>query len=206
MELLPSVFQIHWTHTNVNEALMISSFLLRFDSILLRKWLKFCHLNSSLENTRAHPECLCLCLSQERQRLETILSLCSELGRAEVHVGGTAASPPSAVADLQKINHELQKLQVNDDSDDDGLSVFSDSLTVNGTRGKRRQASEGSENGYHDELQARHRRSSGHQSPAVTLRNFAPSPSSHSQRTHEVRKLLSHRFRTFFFFLKSTRL
>lgn len=108
-------------------------------------------------------------------------------------MGGTAASPPSAVADLQKINHELQKLQVNDDSDDDGLSVFSDSLTVDGTMGERRQASEGWDNGYHDELQARHRRSSGHQSPAATLRNFAPSPSPHSQRTHQVQKLLSHK-------------
>ncbi|XP_072562573.1 pleckstrin homology-like domain family B member 2 isoform X2 [Paramormyrops kingsleyae] len=47
----------------------------------------------------------------ERQRLETILSLCSELGR-----GG------STVTDLQKINRELEKLQVSDDE-----SVFSDS-------------------------------------------------------------------------------
>ncbi|XP_048851226.1 pleckstrin homology-like domain family B member 2 isoform X2 [Brienomyrus brachyistius] len=49
--------------------------------------------------------------TQERQRLETILSLCSELGR-----GG------STVTDLQKINRELEKLQVSDDE-----SVFSDS-------------------------------------------------------------------------------
>uniref|UniRef100_A0AAR2LC24 Pleckstrin homology-like domain, family B, member 2a n=1 Tax=Pygocentrus nattereri TaxID=42514 RepID=A0AAR2LC24_PYGNA len=53
----------------------------------------------------------------ERQRLETILSLCSELGRVENGPG------VSAVSDLQKINRELEKLQVSDDE-----SVFSDSL------------------------------------------------------------------------------
>uniref|UniRef100_A0A3P8YYW0 PH domain-containing protein n=1 Tax=Esox lucius TaxID=8010 RepID=A0A3P8YYW0_ESOLU len=52
----------------------------------------------------------------ERQRLETILSLCTELGRVERDPGG------SAVSDLQKINKELEKLQVSDDE-----SVFSDS-------------------------------------------------------------------------------
>lgn len=137
--------------------------------------------------------CVCLCVSQERQRLETILSLCSELGRAEVDVGATVTSSTSAVADLRKINQELQKLQVTDDSDDDGLSVFSDSLTVNGTTEKRHRASQGSENGYYDELQVRRRRSSGHaesraESPAVTLRNFAPSPSPRTQRPHEVQR------------------
>ncbi|MBN3321686.1 PHLB2 protein, partial [Atractosteus spatula] len=42
---------------------------------------------------------------RERQRLETILSLCSELSRADREPAG------SAVADLQKINRELEKLQ-----------------------------------------------------------------------------------------------
>uniref|UniRef100_A0AAY4DUQ4 PH domain-containing protein n=1 Tax=Denticeps clupeoides TaxID=299321 RepID=A0AAY4DUQ4_9TELE len=48
----------------------------------------------------------------ERQRLETILSLCSELGRVEKDGSG------STVADLQKINRELEKLQVSEDSDE----------------------------------------------------------------------------------------
>uniref|UniRef100_A0A3Q0R352 Pleckstrin homology-like domain, family B, member 2b n=1 Tax=Amphilophus citrinellus TaxID=61819 RepID=A0A3Q0R352_AMPCI len=67
----------------------------------------------------------------ERQRLETILSLCSELGRAERDGGAGATGPTSAVADLQKINQELEKLQLNDE-DDDAPSVFSDSSSVNG--------------------------------------------------------------------------
>uniref|UniRef100_A0AAY3ZXI1 PH domain-containing protein n=1 Tax=Denticeps clupeoides TaxID=299321 RepID=A0AAY3ZXI1_9TELE len=57
----------------------------------------------------------------ERQRLETILTLCSELGgKAELESPGT-----SAVSDLQKINRELEKLQVSDDE-----SVFSDTPTA----------------------------------------------------------------------------
>ncbi|AWP20816.1 Pleckstrin -likey-like domain family B member 2 [Scophthalmus maximus] len=55
----------------------------------------------------------------ERQRLETILSLCSELGQADGDGGVMTTSPTSAVADLQKINQELEKLQLNDDDDDD---------------------------------------------------------------------------------------
>uniref|UniRef100_A0A674DFF7 Pleckstrin homology-like domain family B member 2 n=1 Tax=Salmo trutta TaxID=8032 RepID=A0A674DFF7_SALTR len=56
----------------------------------------------------------------EHQRLETILSLCTELGRDQ---GG------SAISDLQKINKELEKLQESDDE-----SVFSDSTgSVSGT-------------------------------------------------------------------------
>uniref|UniRef100_A0A673WFM1 Pleckstrin homology-like domain family B member 2 n=1 Tax=Salmo trutta TaxID=8032 RepID=A0A673WFM1_SALTR len=59
----------------------------------------------------------------ERQRLETILSLCTELGRVERDQRGLA------VSDLQKINKELEKLQVSDDD-----SVFSDSPgSVSGT-------------------------------------------------------------------------
>ncbi|XP_062870160.1 pleckstrin homology-like domain family B member 2 isoform X2 [Trichomycterus rosablanca] len=54
----------------------------------------------------------------ERQRLETILSLCSELSPAV-----NDDSDVSAISDLQKINHELEKLQVSDDE-----SVFLESL------------------------------------------------------------------------------
>ncbi|XP_038142727.1 pleckstrin homology-like domain family B member 2 isoform X6 [Cyprinodon tularosa] len=128
----------------------------------------------------------------ERQRLETILSLCSELGRAERDGGGPAASSTSAVANLQKINQELEKLQVNDEEEeDDAPSVFSDSSAVNGSIGSGHMTSLGSENGYLDEdLQVRRRRSSGHrdyraESPAVSLRSFAPSPSLKALRTNE---------------------
>ncbi|XP_051796405.1 pleckstrin homology-like domain family B member 2 isoform X8 [Acanthochromis polyacanthus] len=127
----------------------------------------------------------------ERQRLETILSLCSELGRTERDGGGTSTNPTSAVADLQKINQELEKLQLNDD-DDDTPSVFSDSSAVNGTTGNGHLTSPGSENGYYDdELQVRRRRSSGQrdnraESPAVSLRSFAPSPSPRGSRINEA--------------------
>ncbi|KAM9332306.1 LOW QUALITY PROTEIN: pleckstrin homology-like domain family B member 2 [Pholidichthys leucotaenia] len=126
----------------------------------------------------------------ERQRLETILSLCSELGRAERDGGGMATSPPSAVADLQKINQELEKLQLTED-DDDMPSVFSDSSVVNGTVENGHTTSPGSENGYcEDDQQVRRRRSSGHrdlraESPAVSLRSFAPTPSPRARRTNE---------------------
>lgn len=125
----------------------------------------------------------------ERQRLETILSLCSELGKAEQVGGGSAPDPASAVADLQKINQELEKLQLNDD-DDDLPSVFSDSSLVNGNG---LMASPGSENGYYgNELQVRRRHSSGTrdnraESPAISVRSFAPSPSPHMQRSNEAK-------------------
>ncbi|KAM6908769.1 pleckstrin homology-like domain family B member 2 isoform 2-T3 [Lycodopsis pacificus] len=128
----------------------------------------------------------------ERQRLETILSLCSELGRSARDGGGAATSPTSAVSDLQKINQELEKLQLDDDDDDDAPSVFSDSSATNGTTRNGHMASLGSENGYYDDdLQVRRRRSSGHrdnraESPAVSLRSFAPSPSPRAQRTNEA--------------------
>lgn len=140
---------------------------------------------------------MCVCSLQERQRLETILSLCSELGRPERDGGGTATSPISAVADLQKINQELEKLQLND-NDDDCRSVFSDSSAVNGMTGNGHMAFPGSENGYYDDdLQVRRRRSSGHrdsraESPAISLRSFAPSPSPRTQRTNEVQEICAH--------------
>uniref|UniRef100_A0A3P8ZS02 Pleckstrin homology-like domain family B member 1 n=1 Tax=Esox lucius TaxID=8010 RepID=A0A3P8ZS02_ESOLU len=75
----------------------------------------------------------------ERQRLETILSLCSELGRSEQdRQTGVVSSPGAGLADLQKINRELEKLQVSDDDNEWVESVFSNVGT--GAR---------SENGYH---------------------------------------------------------
>ncbi|KAJ8276700.1 hypothetical protein COCON_G00084520 [Conger conger] len=101
----------------------------------------------------------------ERQRLETILSLCSELGRSEREPAG------STVADLQNINKELEKLQVSDDE-----SVFSEA------------AGAAPENGYEPKWQVRQRRHSGHRearapSPSVSLRAAAPSPSPRHLRT-----------------------
>ncbi|XP_041823811.1 pleckstrin homology-like domain family B member 2 isoform X2 [Melanotaenia boesemani] len=139
----------------------------------------------------------------ERQRLETILSLCSELGRAECDGGGVAQTSASAVADLQKINQELEKLQVNDD-DDETPSVFSDSSIVNGTAGNSHMTSPGPENGYYDDddddddLQVRQRRSSGHrdfraESAVVSLRGFAPSPSPRTQKRNETFEDSTHR-------------
>ncbi|XP_035475255.2 pleckstrin homology-like domain family B member 1 isoform X2 [Scophthalmus maximus] len=130
----------------------------------------------------------------ERQRLETILSLCSELGQADGDGGVMTTSPTSAVADLQKINQELEKLQLNDDDDDDDdtPSVFSDFSAVIETNGNGHMTSPGSENGYYDDdLQLRQRRRSGHrdnraESPTVSLRSFAPSPSPRTQRTNEA--------------------
>ncbi|XP_026147925.1 pleckstrin homology-like domain family B member 1 isoform X2 [Mastacembelus armatus] len=128
----------------------------------------------------------------ERQRLETILSLCSELGRAESDGGGMVTSPTSAVADLQKINQELEKLQLNDD-EDDTPSVFSDSSAVIESTGNGHLTSPLSENGYYDDddLQVRQRYRSGHhdnraESPAISLRNFTSPPSPHTQRTNEA--------------------
>lgn len=93
----------------------------------------------------------------ERQRLETILNLCSGLGRAEQDKTGLA------VADLQKINKELEKLQVSDDE-----STFSDSASLSasisaendyGLKAQETQASE--------ERQVRQRRNSGHREARV---------------------------------------
>ncbi|XP_016338572.1 pleckstrin homology-like domain family B member 2 isoform X5 [Sinocyclocheilus anshuiensis] len=107
----------------------------------------------------------------ERQRLETILCLCSELGRSELGRMETD-SGVSAVSDLQKINRELEKLQVSDDE-----SVFSDSAAVSldsGFLGK----------GRGEILTQRQSRFSGHretrpQSPTTSLRSSVPSPSPH---------------------------
>uniref|UniRef100_A0A8C7P0E8 PH domain-containing protein n=1 Tax=Oncorhynchus mykiss TaxID=8022 RepID=A0A8C7P0E8_ONCMY len=122
----------------------------------------------------------------ERQRLETILSLCSELGRSEQDRErgvGSSVDTGAGLADLQMINRELEKLKVSDD--DESESVFSDS-TVNGNG-----AGSGSENGYYgndEERPVRHRRSSGHrdnmaESPAIILR------SSEGQQRQEVTRV-----------------
>ncbi|XP_073730527.1 pleckstrin homology-like domain family B member 2 isoform X2 [Misgurnus anguillicaudatus] len=104
----------------------------------------------------------------ERQRLETILCLCSELGRSDFSRTETD-SGVSAVSDLQKINRELEKLQVSDDE-----SVFSDSAGVSvesGFVGKTRG----------EIVTQRQRRLSGHipQSPTTSMRSSVPSPSLH---------------------------
>ncbi|MEQ2212099.1 hypothetical protein XENOCAPTIV_025137, partial [Xenoophorus captivus] len=127
---------------------------------------------------------------EERVREQEVERLV-KLGRAERDGGGPAASSTSAVVDLQKINQELERLQVNDD-DDDTPSVFSDSSAVNGVPGSGHTTSLGSENCYFDDdLQVRQRRSSGHrdywaESPAVSLRSFVPSPFLRTLRTNEV--------------------
>ncbi|XP_039982657.1 pleckstrin homology-like domain family B member 2 isoform X2 [Xiphias gladius] len=127
----------------------------------------------------------------ERQRLETILSLCSELGQAERDGSSTTASPTSAVVDLQKINLELEKLQLNNDNDDTP-SLFLDFSAVIETTGNGQMTSHGSENSYYDDdVQLQQRRRSGHQdnraeSPTVTLQSLAPSPSPHTQRNNEA--------------------
>ncbi|GAA6086180.1 pleckstrin homology-like domain family B member 2 [Tachysurus ichikawai] len=96
----------------------------------------------------------------ERQRLETILSLCSER-----HQSG------SAVADLQKINKELEKLQVSEDE-----SVFSDSGTL--------------QCHVTEERQLRQRRFSGQrdirvESNAGNLLSSAPTPSPRQMRNNK---------------------
>lgn len=65
---------------------------------------------------------------QERQRLETILSLCSEFGSSETSCPERSPGV-CAISNLQRINHELEKLQVLDDdlhvvaAPEDGLVV-----------------------------------------------------------------------------------
>ncbi|MEQ2171097.1 hypothetical protein GOODEAATRI_007247, partial [Goodea atripinnis] len=104
----------------------------------------------------------------ECQRLETILSLCTELGQVAREPTG------SAVSDLQKINKELEKLQVSDDE-----SVFSDSPsstaqdTCCGAKARDLQLLE--------EQQASQRQQGNYRShsPAISLNSSAPSPSTH---------------------------
>ncbi|KAM9333357.1 pleckstrin homology-like domain family B member 2 [Pholidichthys leucotaenia] len=107
----------------------------------------------------------------ECQRLETILNLCSELGQAVREPAG------SAVCDLQKINKELEKLQVSDDE-----SVFSDSPSSTapescfGAKARDFQLSEEPQASQRQQSSYREARS---HSPAVSLNSRAPSPSTH---------------------------
>lgn len=167
-------------------------FFHNFHSSLLTRLNNLHKTIKNITSKFAHTVLICVSPSQERQRLETILSLCSELDRTETDGEGATTSSTSTVADLRKINQELEKLQVNDDEDDDTLPVFLDSLAVNGILSNRHMPSLGSENSYYnDDLQVRQRRTSGHrdnrsESPAVSLRSFAPSPSPRMHRTQEV--------------------
>lgn len=104
---------------------------------------------------------------QECQRLETILNLCTELG----HV----AREPAAVSDLQKINKELEKLQVSDDE-----SVFSES--PGSTAAESCFGIKSRDFNVAEEQQVSQRQHSGYRemrshSPAVSLNSSAPSPS-----------------------------
>ncbi|XP_029375808.1 pleckstrin homology-like domain family B member 2 [Echeneis naucrates] len=115
----------------------------------------------------------------ECQRLETILNLCTELGQVEKEPAATA------VSDLQKINKELEKLQVSDDE-----SVFSDSpgsTAPDGCFGAKARD-------FHlsDEQQVSQRQQSGYRetrphSPDISLNSSAPSPSTQ----HRVKALES---------------
>ncbi|XP_062289175.1 pleckstrin homology-like domain family B member 2 [Scomber scombrus] len=107
----------------------------------------------------------------ECQRLETILNLCTELGHVEREPAG------SAVSDLQKINKELEKLQVSDDE-----SVFSDSPSSNapescfGAKARDLQLTEEQQVSQRQHTNYREARS---HSPAISLNSSAPSPSTH---------------------------
>lgn len=94
-------------------------------------------------------------------------------------------APASTVADLQKINQELEKLRLPEDEPD---AVFPDPGGCYHGNGLEAE----SENGYYgDERRVRQRRSSGHrdnraESPAVSLRSPAPSPTPRTQRTNQA--------------------
>ncbi|KAM6977688.1 pleckstrin homology-like domain family B member 2 [Aplochiton taeniatus] len=114
----------------------------------------------------------------ERQRLETILSLCSELGQADRDRdrewgGGYGAG--SAVADLQKINLELEKLQLSGDESETALSECS-------LGGARRGHPSGSESG---QRRSGGRRDDRAESPAAAGRSSAPSPAPRTRRVNE---------------------
>ncbi|KAK7118457.1 hypothetical protein R3I94_022077 [Phoxinus phoxinus] len=115
----------------------------------------------------------------ERQRLETILNLCSGLGRAEQDNTG------SAVADLQKINKELEKLQVSDDE-----STFSDSASLSASisaendYGLKARETRGSE-----ERRVRQFKNSGHRelrAETTAVLGSAPTPSPRLTRINKV--------------------
>ncbi|XP_068600672.1 pleckstrin homology-like domain family B member 2 [Brachionichthys hirsutus] len=108
----------------------------------------------------------------ECQRLETILNLCTELSHVEREPAG------SAVSDLQKINKELEKLQVSDDDE----SVFSDSPgstapeSCPGSKARQFQLAE--EQQVSQRMQSGYREARSH-SPAVSLSSSVASPATH---------------------------
>lgn len=107
--------------------------------------------------------------------METILSLCSELGRAEQNKTGLA------VADLQKINKELEKLQV---SDDESAFLDSASFSTENDYGSKAQESQGSE-----ERRVRQRQNNGHKearAESAAVFGSAPTPSPRLIRTNKV--------------------
>ncbi|XP_069046034.1 pleckstrin homology-like domain family B member 2 isoform X11 [Lepisosteus oculatus] len=112
----------------------------------------------------------------ERQRLETILSLCSELSRADREPAGTA------VADLQKISRELEKLQLSDEE-----SLFSDSPLAqgNGSPAKPRDFSRslGPQYGGSVDHQLQPSRLQEARAPCGSLRSSGSSP--HLLRTNK---------------------
>uniref|UniRef100_A0A7N8Y7H8 Uncharacterized protein n=1 Tax=Mastacembelus armatus TaxID=205130 RepID=A0A7N8Y7H8_9TELE len=97
--------------------------------------------------------------------------MCTELGQVEREPVG------SAVSDLQKINKELEKLQVSDDE-----SVFSDSPSSNALencfRAKARDFQVSDEQQVSQRQTSSYREARSH-SPAVSLNSSAPSPSTH---------------------------
>lgn len=111
----------------------------------------------------------CFFYVQESQRLETILNLCTELGQVAREPTG------SAVSDLQKINKQLEKLQVSDDE-----SVFSDcpssSAPDSCLRAKARDFQLPEEPPAAQRQQSSYREIRSH-SPAISLNSSAPSPS-----------------------------
>nr|XP_015196755.1 PREDICTED: pleckstrin homology-like domain family B member 2 [Lepisosteus oculatus] len=112
----------------------------------------------------------------ERQRLETILSLCSELSRADREPAGTA------VADLQKISRELEKLQLSDEE-----SLFSDGPLAqgNGSPAKPRDFSRslGPQYGGSVDHQLQPSRLQEARAPCGSLRSSGSSP--HLLRTNK---------------------
>ncbi|XP_031725065.1 pleckstrin homology-like domain family B member 2 isoform X3 [Anarrhichthys ocellatus] len=107
----------------------------------------------------------------ECQRLETIFNLCTEFGHVERAPAG------SAVSDLQKINKELEKLQVSDDE-----SVFSDSPSSTAPEScfaaKARDFQLAEEQRVSQRPQSGYREARSH-SPAISLNSSAASPSTH---------------------------
>lgn len=102
------------------------------------------------------------------------MNLCTEFGHVEKEPAG------SAVCDLQKINKELEKLQVSDDE-----SVFSDSPGRAAFQlAEEQQVSQRQQGAYRDARS---------HSPAISLNSSAPSPSSHHRA--KVRSPGGHAYR-----------